>query len=585
MGAARITIFSRMMNQGMFRRLAAWLGAQALLRRGGTLMFMLASALLCLALSGGQPAHAQKSYDTPEQPPVEELPDFDGAGPVSISVPSTIAAGSRVTATVTMQNTGTTTWWPGMVNPYRLGSQLPADNLTWGVGRVELPSAVGPGSNAVFTFTITAPSTPGTYNFGWAMLREGMHWFGYTASSTVNVVAPTPVYDAQLVSANVPTQIAPGSTYNASLTFRNTGNTTWTSPDFLLANQDDKYTFGMNRVNMSTASVAPGQSTTFNFQVRAPATAGTYAFQWGMVWEFHQRFGQISSSNVTVSAAGPTNTVTYIHTDGLGSPVARTDASGNVISRTRYEPYGYVASGTQPTIGFTGHVNDADTGLTYMQQRYYDPVAGRFLSIDPVTTDANTGGSFNRYGYANDSPYKYIDADGRLPILVLVPLALEVADKVITAVDIYQAAQAGGASAAARVAVESAVANLIPGGKIASKLEKSAAAALPRLKGMRAAERAKVLREGGFEQTKVSNSVAKNETWSHKDGSEVRVHPYGNEKTSQYASGNNAHAHKQDPGGNQLNDRGNVSRDPNDTHIGLPNPPDLPRVRGRDHGE
>jgi uncharacterized protein RhaS with RHS repeats len=48
-----------------------------------------------------------------------------------------------------------------------------------------------------------------------------------------------------------------------------------------------------------------------------------------------------------------------------------------------------------------------------MQQRYYDPVAGRFLSIDPVTTDANTGSSFNRYFYANNSPYKYVDPDGR----------------------------------------------------------------------------------------------------------------------------------------------------------------------------
>ena len=48
-----------------------------------------------------------------------------------------------------------------------------------------------------------------------------------------------------------------------------------------------------------------------------------------------------------------------------------------------------------------------------MQQRYYDPVAGRMLSIDPVTTDANSGNSFNRYAYANNSPYKYIDPDGR----------------------------------------------------------------------------------------------------------------------------------------------------------------------------
>jgi RHS repeat-associated protein len=104
--------------------------------------------------------------------------------------------------------------------------------------------------------------------------------------------------------------------------------------------------------------------------------------------------------------------VTYLHTDALGSPVARSGA-GAKAEPTRYEAYGHIAKGSPKTIGFTGHVNDIDTGLVYMQQRYYDPIAGRMLSIDPVTTDANTGGSFNRYSYANHSPYKYIDPDGR----------------------------------------------------------------------------------------------------------------------------------------------------------------------------
>ena len=35
------------------------------------------------------------------------------------------------------------------------------------------------------------------------------------------------------------------------------------------------------------------------------------------------------------------------------------------------------------------------------------------MSIDPVLTDANTGGSFNRYAYAANNPYKYIDPDDR----------------------------------------------------------------------------------------------------------------------------------------------------------------------------
>ena len=60
--------------------------------------------------------------------------------------------------------------------------------------------------------------------------------------------------------------------------------------------------------------------------------------------------------------------------------------------------------------GYAGHVTDAATGLSYMQQRYYDPMAGRFLSTDPVA--ANVGG-FSRYWYANNNPYKNIDPDGR----------------------------------------------------------------------------------------------------------------------------------------------------------------------------
>jgi RHS repeat-associated protein len=110
--------------------------------------------------------------------------------------------------------------------------------------------------------------------------------------------------------------------------------------------------------------------------------------------------------------------VQYDHTDGLGSPVALTDAAGKPISRTRYESYGLTAAGATPVIGFTGHVNAPDIGLVYMQQRYYDPVAGRFLSIDPVVTYADTGDSFNRYAYSENNPYRYVDPDGRqvLPI-------------------------------------------------------------------------------------------------------------------------------------------------------------------------
>ncbi len=50
-----------------------------------------------------------------------------------------------------------------------------------------------------------------------------------------------------------------------------------------------------------------------------------------------------------------------------------------------------------------------------MQQRYYDPVIGRFYSNDPVGFSSSNPMMFNRYAYANNNPYKYVDPDGQAP--------------------------------------------------------------------------------------------------------------------------------------------------------------------------
>ncbi|MDP2714944.1 RHS repeat-associated core domain-containing protein [Rheinheimera sp.] len=70
---------------------------------------------------------------------------------------------------------------------------------------------------------------------------------------------------------------------------------------------------------------------------------------------------------------------------------------------------------SEDTPGYTGHLEDDDLQLTYMQQRYYDPLIGRFYSNDPVGFTASNPMMFNRYAYANNNPYKYIDPDGRKP--------------------------------------------------------------------------------------------------------------------------------------------------------------------------
>ncbi|MGD9583953.1 MAG: RHS repeat-associated core domain-containing protein [Lysobacterales bacterium] len=111
---------------------------------------------------------------------------------------------------------------------------------------------------------------------------------------------------------------------------------------------------------------------------------------------------------------------TYLHTDALGSVIAESTASGSIAKRNDYAPWGEPISGPLDGLGYTGHEMDPDTGLVYAQQRYYDPIVGRFLSIDPVAADANTGGNFNRYWYANNNPYRFTDPDGRfVPLLIV----------------------------------------------------------------------------------------------------------------------------------------------------------------------
>lgn len=134
----------------------------------------------------------------------------------------------------------------------------------------------------------------------------------------------------------------------------------------------------------------------------------------GMVHNYVYLAGSLVGERESVIST-MTHVLKFQHTDALGSPVAVTDAARNVIERSEYEPYGQLLNRPiKDGPGYTGHVMDSATGLIYMQQRYYDPTIGRFLSQDPVAADSATGTNFNRYWYANNSPYRFTDPDGRL---------------------------------------------------------------------------------------------------------------------------------------------------------------------------
>ena len=131
------------------------------------------------------------------------------------------------------------------------------------------------------------------------------------------------------------------------------------------------------------------------------------------------------TASISASATGRDEVVFYFN-DALGSAVAAVSESGNLCWSEVYSGYGEKTIDSDHGLngegcgvlgeerGYTGHTQDWETDLVYMQQRYYDASIGRFLSIDPLDADPNNPMTFNRYAYGNNNPYKYIDPDGRL---------------------------------------------------------------------------------------------------------------------------------------------------------------------------
>ena len=123
--------------------------------------------------------------------------------------------------------------------------------------------------------------------------------------------------------------------------------------------------------------------------------------------------------------------ITYLHPDHLGSAQSGTTASGTVLWREKYTPYGESLlnpAANDNQAGFTGHIKDSDTGLINMQARFMDPSIGRFLSIDPVGfMETGQPGQFNRYAYTWNDPINRIDPDGRYSLESTEQIILDVA--------------------------------------------------------------------------------------------------------------------------------------------------------------
>ena len=122
---------------------------------------------------------------------------------------------------------------------------------------------------------------------------------------------------------------------------------------------------------------------------------------------------------LSATAAQAIERVTYYHNDALGSPVAATDGNGTLLWRESYAPYGERLTheaGSKDTVWYTGKPEEAAFGLNYFGARWYDSKIGRFMGVDPAGFSADNIQSFNRYAYANNNPYLYVDPDGNSPL-------------------------------------------------------------------------------------------------------------------------------------------------------------------------
>jgi RHS repeat-associated protein len=124
--------------------------------------------------------------------------------------------------------------------------------------------------------------------------------------------------------------------------------------------------------------------------------------------------GGVTTKYLVGDAKRVGSTTYWLHRDHLNSVRILTDATGTVVHRTNYRPYGerlVTVPALAESKAYIGQRLDDETGLMYLHARYYDPVLSRFIQADP-SDPTKLGVGINRYAYALNDPLLGQDESG-----------------------------------------------------------------------------------------------------------------------------------------------------------------------------
>ena len=101
--------------------------------------------------------------------------------------------------------------------------------------------------------------------------------------------------------------------------------------------------------------------------------------------------------------------VSYTY-DTWGKLISIKDGQGNdVTNNTNHIGY-------KNPYRYRGYRYDTETGLYYLQSRYYDPEMGRFINQDELTSTGQGLLEHNMYAYCNNNPVNSLDVNGEIAI-------------------------------------------------------------------------------------------------------------------------------------------------------------------------